>query len=107
MTGKEIVQKIKSFGYRKVEIAELMGISEQALNSKLKSSDIKVSFVQKLAEITNKSVYEWLSPDSNMNMTEAHTDYNNNWKEKYYNLLEDYKAVSDRLNGCLENKAKS
>lgn len=103
MTGKEIVQKIKSFGYRKVEIADLMGISEQALNSKLKTSDIKVSFVQKLAEITNKSVYEWLSPDMEGHISEAKTEYNN-WKEKYYDLLEDYKELSDKLNECREGK---
>lgn len=106
MTGKEIIQKIKSFGYKKAQIAQLLGISEQALNSKLKSSDIKVSFVQKLAEITNKNVYEWLSVASDQNMTEPITEYNN-WQKKYYDLLEDYKAISDRLNTCLENKVSN
>ncbi len=106
MTGKEIIQKIKSFGYKKIEIAELMGISEQALNSKLKATDVKVSFVQKLAEITNKSVYEWLGTDNSGQINEPQTEYNN-WKNKYYDLLEDYKAVSDKLNDCLESKGKN
>jgi hypothetical protein len=106
MTGKEMIQKIKSFGYKKIEIAELMGISEQALNSKLKTTDIKVSFVQKLAEITNKSVYEWLSIDNNGQISEPQTEYNN-WRTKYYELLEDYKTISDKLNDCLESKGKN
>ena len=57
MTGEFLKMKIKMSGYQQVEVAESLGISPQALESKLKSQDVKVSFLLQVANAINKNVY--------------------------------------------------
>ncbi len=57
MTGDFLKAKIKMSGYQQVEVAEALGISPQNLESKLKSNDIKVSFLLKVAKAINKNIY--------------------------------------------------
>lgn len=57
MNGDFVREKIELAGYQLFEIANNMGISQQDLQSKLKSKDVKVSFIQKVAKAMNKTVY--------------------------------------------------
>ncbi|EEI90229.1 peptidase S24-like protein [Sphingobacterium spiritivorum ATCC 33300] len=57
MIGNDLKIRLKNLGYELKEIAEKMGISPQALNSKFASDDLKVSFLQQIAKSINKSVY--------------------------------------------------
>lgn len=61
MTGKELkikLENIDSITLR--EIAERLSISEQNLQNKLTSADIKVSFLCKLSRVLHKSIYFFL-----------------------------------------------
>ncbi|WP_459212455.1 helix-turn-helix domain-containing protein [Aquimarina rhabdastrellae] len=60
MTGEFLKEKIKSSGFQQVEVAAKLGISPQSLESKLKSKDIKVSFLLKVAKAINQSIYYFL-----------------------------------------------
>ncbi len=60
MTGEFLKEKIKSSGFQQVEVASKLGISPQSLESKLKSKDIKVSFLLKVAKAINQSIYYFL-----------------------------------------------
>ncbi|WP_053329070.1 hypothetical protein [Chryseobacterium gallinarum] len=57
MNGEFLRKKIESTGFQLVEIAEKLGITPQDLQSKLKSKDIKTSFLIRIAEAINKNVY--------------------------------------------------
>ena len=102
MTGEELSIKIKSFNIGNAELAALLKISPQALNSKLNASDVKVSFIIDLARVTNKSVYEWL--DETEPPTYVGEKSIDDYKDKYLNLLEDYRKLSDRLTDCLDKR---
>lgn len=57
MTGDFLKTKIKMSGFQQVEVAEKLGITPQHLESKLKSQDIKVSFLLEVARAINKNIY--------------------------------------------------
>lgn len=57
MTGDFVRNKLLSEGYVLAEVASEMDISPQDLNSKLKTNDIKVGVLEKIAEAINKNVY--------------------------------------------------
>lgn len=57
MDGNFIRQKIEESDLQLNEVAIRLGISPQNLQNKLKSQDIKVSFLREIAEAINKSVY--------------------------------------------------
>ncbi len=57
MDGDFVRKKIELAKFQLVEVAEKMNITPQDLHSKLKAKDVKVSFLQKIAEAINKNVY--------------------------------------------------
>ncbi len=57
MKGDFLKEKIKNSGFQQSEVASKLGITPQGLESKLKSKDIKVSFLLKVAKAINKNVY--------------------------------------------------
>ena len=57
MKGEFVKNKLKKEGYILEEIALAMGISPQNLQSKLKSSDIKVGVLEEISKSINKSIY--------------------------------------------------
>jgi transcriptional regulator with XRE-family HTH domain len=56
MNGKKIKEKIKLCGISLREVAGLLGISEQNLQNKLNTDDIKVSFLVDLSRILDKDI---------------------------------------------------
>lgn len=63
MNGDFLRKKIEYAGFQLVDVANNLGISQQNLQSKLKTSDVKVSFLEKLAEAINKNVYYFFEDD--------------------------------------------
>jgi len=57
MKGDTVRNILKNEGYVLDDVATSMGISPQSLNSKLKTSDIKVGVLEDMAKAINKSVY--------------------------------------------------
>ena len=57
MKGEFVKNKLKKEGYILEDIAIAMGISPQNLQSKLKSSDIKVGVLEEISKSINKSIY--------------------------------------------------
>lgn len=57
MTGEYVKNKIKETGYMLDDVAKSMSISPQSLQSKLRSSDIKVGVLESIANAINKNVY--------------------------------------------------
>ncbi|KAA6339738.1 hypothetical protein EZS27_012336 [termite gut metagenome] len=60
MTGKDLKTKLELTGIPFRKIAELLGISEQNLQNKMSSADIKISFLYKISKALNKSIYFFL-----------------------------------------------
>lgn len=60
MTGKDLKNKLELTGMPFRQIAEALGISEQNLQNKMSSADIKVSFLCKISKVLHKSVYSLL-----------------------------------------------
>jgi len=58
MRGAELRNKLKLLGVEMVDLAGVLGISPQDLNSKLNAKDLKFSFINKIAKALNKTVYE-------------------------------------------------
>ena len=57
MKGEFVKNKLKKEGYILEDVALAMGISPQNLQSKLKSSDIKVGVLEEISKSINKSIY--------------------------------------------------
>lgn len=57
MTGEFVKLKLKEEGIELVDVANAMGITPQNLQSKLKTSDIKVGVLEIIASAINKSIY--------------------------------------------------
>jgi len=64
MTGDYVRNALLNNGYVLADVANEMGITPQDLNSKLKTNDIKVGVLEKIAEAINKNVY-FFFPDEN------------------------------------------
>lgn len=58
MEGMFLRSRLKDLGFEQANVAEKLGISPQAFNSKLNASDLKFSFIKKVAQAINKSFYE-------------------------------------------------
>ena len=57
MNGSLLKSKIIEAGFDLAEVARLLSISPQNLQSKLNSKDIKVGFLKEIAKCINRSVY--------------------------------------------------
>lgn len=55
MTGEELKAYIRAEGYRQAEIAQSLGISQQALRSRLSASSISVSTIEMVARAMHRS----------------------------------------------------
>lgn len=60
MTGKDLKNKLELTGIPFRQIAEALNISEQNLQNKMSSADIKVSFLCKTSKKLHKSIYYFL-----------------------------------------------
>lgn len=60
MTGKDLKNKLELTGIPLRQIAEALNISEQNLQNKMSSADIKVSFLCKVSKALHKSIYFFL-----------------------------------------------
>lgn len=60
MTGKDLKNKLELMGIPLRQVAELLCISEQNLQNKMSSADIKVSFLCKISKVLHKSIYYFL-----------------------------------------------
>lgn len=60
MDGNLLKMKIVEAGFELVEVARLLDISPQNLQSKLNSRDIKVGFLKEIAKCINKDLYYFL-----------------------------------------------
>ncbi len=60
MTGEQLKEKLFKWGFTLADVAEKMAMSPQALQSKLDTKDVKVSFVIAIATAIKKSIYDVL-----------------------------------------------
>lgn len=63
MTGKALKDRLKNLGFELAEVARLLKISPQNLQSKLNSDDLKLSFINDVALSINKNVYDLIRED--------------------------------------------
>lgn len=63
MNGQELKEKLQEMNIVLTDVANGLNISTQALNSKLKASDIGVSFIKDIARVINKNVYELINAE--------------------------------------------
>lgn len=61
MTGDFIRHKIINAGYQQAEVAQILGITPQTLESRLKAKDVKVSFLLAVAKAIKKNLYYFFS----------------------------------------------
>lgn len=64
MTGNALRIKLKKFGIELNQLAEKMEISPQNLQSKLNATDLKLSTIQEIAGVINRSLYELINDDN-------------------------------------------
>jgi len=64
MEGSFLKKKIQSAGFQLYEVAKKLDITPQDLQSKLKSKDVKLSLIRKIASAINKDVFFFLEDDS-------------------------------------------
>jgi transcriptional regulator with XRE-family HTH domain len=113
LTGAEVKYKLKEGGYSLTNIALAMGITPQNLQSKLKSKDIKIEFLQTLAKVINKTVYFFIeSREKNVELNvEPIVEVNdkNVISKPGTNLLEEpsgktfkYQVIKNNCDGCKE-----
>ncbi len=70
MNGDFLRKKIEDSGFQLFEVAKNLGITQQNLQSKLKTSDVKVSFLEDLASAINKNVYYFFEDSNKTKSTE-------------------------------------
>lgn len=76
MTGKDIRRKIELAGVSYADVASFLGISPQALNSRLNGADLKLSFIQQVADAINKPIYYFFKEDPlSLHVQEDQTGY--------------------------------
>lgn len=93
MTGEDLKTLILDSGYTIHKMAELMGISDQALRSKLNTKDVKVSLLKSVAEVSNKSVYYWLGMADRQKKAKEDAGY----KDKYLTCMERCNALQSQI----------
>jgi|GEM_PF-3341170 len=57
MTGEELREEIKSKGIALKSVAEELGMSQQALNKRLKAKNVKADFLEQIRGITGKDLH--------------------------------------------------
>lgn len=75
MTGTELKDKLLAEGFKVLEIAGKLGISEEALYSKLKTKDVKITLLKSIAKATNKSLSFWLDDKNIPHVEETQASY--------------------------------
>lgn len=77
MSGSEVKKAISESGVSLSEVARRLGISAQALNSKLHANDVKLSTLEEIAKAINKSVYDLVENPKHIHLvvSEKYTPY--------------------------------
>lgn len=79
-------------------LAEMAGITEQGFHKTVKNETLQIAALEKIATILDVPASIFFDETNNL-VSEPTTEYQNEWKDKYYSLLEKY-------NLCLEEKDK-
>ena len=92
MNGDFLKSKIIDAGFELAEVARLLSITPQNLQSKLNSKDIKVGFLKEIAKVINKNVYYFLdikqSEDGIIKKTkEAENQFSENEKIRHLEAI--------------------
>lgn len=85
MNGDFLRKKIESSGFQLADVARGMNITPQNLQSKLKSKDIKVSFLEELAQSINKTVYYFFEIEEKTKDVNNVTNLNSNKNGNNFN----------------------
>lgn len=56
MSGEELKKKLKGEGISQIEIARLLGVSQQSVNQSLDAKDIKSGFLEDLCRVLGKDM---------------------------------------------------
>lgn len=67
MTGEYVKNRLREGGYILDDVARSMDITPQNLQSKLRSTDIKVGVLEEIAKAINKTVYFFFKEDNDFN----------------------------------------
>lgn len=102
MTGKDIRRRIEKIGVPYNEVAERLGISPQALNSRLNAADVKVTFLEEVARAINKPLY-WLLEDESL-LDEANVVSERSAQYGYFPKQVDLSKRVDELEHRLQDK---
>ena len=102
MTGIELKNLLIEKNIVLSDVANTLGYSRQNFNSKLKGKDLGVSFVLEVCNAVNISLYTLLNLEEKSVKTREMNEPT--YKDKYLNLLEDYRKLSDRLTDCLDKR---
>lgn len=100
MTGKDLKKKLELTGIPLRQIADALDISEQNLQNKMASADIKVSFLCKISKALHKSIYFLL--DGQDFYKETSDEFKSHGTEKVQSMPSD--AVALRLMEKLDEK---
>ncbi|GEM_PF-425174 len=83
MSGQELKEMIFELGYTVAQIADGIGITEQALNRRFLADDVKVGTLIEIANITNKNVCWFLGEKQSVERENGIiTELRNTIKEK-------------------------
>jgi glucuronate isomerase len=112
--GKEVKERLLTSGYVLKDVAAAMGIIPQNLQSLLGVDDIKTGVLENIAKAINKSIYFFYeastSSDHTLNSPSI-IEYGNNvhedYKEKYFELLEENRVLHNKYEALLEQKKGS
>lgn len=103
MNGDFLRKKIDDAGFQLVDVANYLNISPQALQSKLRSKDIGVSFLIDIANAINKNVYYFFEANeitkcdkNEVNIIDHKNDHNKDHKP---NVKISPPLIEDPING--------
>lgn len=75
MTGEELKEILKENNIQQSDIAEKLGISRQALNSKFNAKDISIGFIKEICKAVNISVYKIIKDEPENEIGEESVSY--------------------------------
>jgi hypothetical protein len=113
--GKEVKEKLLNSGYVLKDVAAIMGIIPQNLQSLLGVDDIKTGVLESIAKAINKSIYFFYdasttnehmlnSPSIVEHGNNVRQLNNENYKEKYFEVLEENRVLHNKYEALLEQK---
>jgi len=114
MTGPELREILKSENVTLAAVADFTRITRQALNERLKAKEVGSEFLKKVAEFLKTTDLELLQRPAkpkkkaktditDMVVMEDTVEYGSpDYKQKYYNCLEESAKVKNRLIEVLE-----